>query len=517
MSDNAPYLLGIDVGTTALKAVVYDSQGVPRASAMQEYTLQIGPGGIVEADPEIYWSSLKSALAEIFARHDGKYRNIAALAISSQAESFITIDNAGHPLRNTIVWLDSRSVEEARLIEKEFGAEHVYHTTGSPEIDPTWTSTKLLWMKRHEPDLFKSIYKVLFVEDYLIYRLSGVFAANGALYCSSLLYDINKDAWWDDMLRFIGLSPAQLPQLHPSGVGVGTVMEHAAHALGFSTTPLVVSGGMDQACGCVGTGNITSGIVTENTGTSLNIAVTLDRPVFDPKRRVPCQTHVIPGKFIYLPWCRTGGIILKWFRDNFCEEQVKQAKIMGVDAYELLTKEIGNLPPGSDGVVVLPHLSGAMSPEMDSNARGVIFGLTLSTTRDHVVRAFLEAVAYMSRANIELVEEAEIEVREVILSGGASKSEIWNRIKADVLGKRVKTIRNSESCCLGAAILAGVGAGVFKSIEEACKVTIADDMEYAPDKTSHAMYEKYYDIYKQLYLSLKPIFQKELTGADSRH
>jgi xylulokinase len=222
---------------------------------------------------------------------------------------------------------------------------------------------------------------------------------------------------------------------------------------------------------------------------------------------VPCQTHVLPGKFIYLPWCRTAGIVLKWFRDNFCEEHVKQAAIDGIDAYDRLTKEIDGVPPGSDGVIVLPHLSGAMSPEMDADACGVIFGLALSTTRNHVVRAILESIAYMSRANIELVEEAGIEVREVILSGGASKSTIWNRIKTDVLGKRAKTIKNTESCCLGAAILAGLGAGVYKSAEEACRMIIADDVGYVPDMTTHATYENYYGAYKRLYRALKPVFQ----------
>jgi xylulokinase len=514
MHETPPYLLGIDAGTTALKAVLFDSLGTTLASATQEYSLLTGPGGIVELDPETYWSALKSALKALFSQTGGKQHEVLALAISSQGESFVPIDSNGNPLCKTIVWLDSRSTEEAAIIEKEFDAENIYHTSGSPEVNATWASTKLLWLRRHEPALFAKIGKVLFVEDYLIYRLTGRFAANGALWCSSLLYDINANRWWDDMLRFLGLSTDQLPPLYGSGVPVAKVVQSVADELGFSNTPLVVTAGMDQACGCIGTGNLTPGVVTENTGASLNIAVTLDRPTFDPQRRVPCQTHVLPGKYIYLPWCKTAGMFLKWFRDNFCEAHRHEAECQHRDVYDLLTHGATNIPPGSGGVVVLPHLAGAMSPEMDDNARGVIFGLDLSSTRDHVVRAILESIAYMLRANIELLEQSKIAVQEVILSGAAARSVLWNQIKTDVLGKKTKIIKNKEACCLGAAILAGLGAGVFSSAEDACKMIIADDTHYLPDPAAHQAYGRYYEAYKEVYLCLRPVFQRKLAFTD---
>ena len=504
-------LLGIDAGTTAMKAVLYDEQGVSLASGIQEYSPLTHPNGIVETDPEVYWSSLKAVLKQLCSQLGTTTCEITALSISSQGESFITIDKYGRPLRNTIVWLDSRSQKEAAMIEQKFGAATVYRTTGSPEVNTTWASTKLLWMREHERHLFKKIHKILFIEDYLIYRMTGNFAANGALYCSSLLYDINRNTWWDDMLDFIGIRADQLPMLHPSGVKVGTVRRHIASELGFSNEPIVVSGGMDQACGCVGTGNITSGIVTENTGSSLNISVTTDVPVFDPKQRVPCQTHAISGKFIYLPWCATAGMVLKWFRDNLCPDQIRLAELQNANSYDLLTSGLEQVPAGSRGLLVLPHFSGALSPEMDSDARGVIYGLNLSTKREHITRAILESVAYMSRANIELIEEAGINVKDIILSGGAAKCGIWNQIKADVLGRPVKTKKNEESGCLGAAILAGLGANVFISIEEACAAIIKDDASYLPDKANKLVYEKYYDMYKQLYHSLRPIFKGKIS------
>jgi len=501
------YLLGIDAGTSAMKAILYDENGGSMAEATREYSLLTPSEGIVETDPEIYWSSLNRVLKDVFSQLDDRYREVTALAISSQGESFITIDSNGNPLRNTIVWLDSRSEKEAEQIADEFGADNVYHTTGSPEVDSTWAATKLLWLRKHEPHVFKNIYKVLFVEDYLIYRMTGRFVADAALCCSSLLYDIIRNTWWDEMLGFVGLSKDQLPELHPSAAQVGRVKQDVAHELGFTNSPIVVTGGMDQACSCIGTGNITSGIITENTGSSLNVSVTIDRPIFDPQRRVPCQAHALTGKYIYLPWCSTGGMLLKWFRDNFCEEQTKQADRENENVYELLTRQAESIPPGSGGLIVLPHLSGAMSPEMDPNARGVIYGLNLATRREHVVRAVMESIAYMSRANIELVEDAGIEVKDIILAGGASQSTIWNQIKADVLGKEVKTIKNKESGCLGAAILAGVAAGIYDSPERACEVIIEDDKRYHPSEVNHCIYQRYYDAYKQLYAVLKPLFK----------
>jgi xylulokinase len=504
------YLLGVDAGTTAVKAILFDENGTVLANGTEEYSLITPADGIVESDPAVYWNSFKSVLKQIFSSLSPAYREITALAFSSQGESFITIDSSGVPLRNTIVWMDSRSQKQARKIADAFGSDNVYHTTGSPEVDPIWASTKLLWMRENEPELFKKIHKVLFVEDYLIYRLTERCVANGALWCSSLLYDINKNIWWDEMLDFIGLNKSQLPELCPSGIEVGKVNRNVADELGFSNAPAVVSGGMDQACGCIGSGNISTGIVTVTTGTSLNVSVTVDHPVFDPLRRVPCQTHALPGKYIYLPWCSSGGLLLKWFRNNFCEYQTKQALDNNADIYDILTQSVQSVPPGSEGLIILPHLTGAMSPEMDPNARGVVFGLNLATKREHFVRAIMESVAYMLRANIQLIQDAGISMNDIILTGGASQSDIWNQIMSDVLGKEVKTIKSPEAGCVGAAILAGLGTGIYSSADDACRSIIQINKTYRPNTKNHEVYQNIFETYRQLYSSLKPIFPRQL-------
>ena len=500
------YLLGIDAGTSALKVILYDQQGHAVAEGSQEYHLATAATGTVECDPEAYWSALQSVVSQVLSAAPPQAREVQALAISSQAETFVLIDQQGNPLRNAIVWLDSRAGAEALEIRAAFGPDTVYRKSGCPEVDSTWAATKLLWLRKHEPQVFERIYKVLLVEDYLIYRLTGCFAVNGALCCSTLLYDINTDTWWPEMLDYVGIGPDQLPELYPSGVQIAEMRPDVAADLGFSGRPVVVSGGMDQACSCIGSGNITSGVLTENTGTSLNVSVTTDVPVFDPQRRVPCQTHALAGKYIFLPWCSSGGILLRWFRDQLSEAQVEQAALEHQDVYALLTESAASVPPGSEGLVILPHLSGAMSPEMDPNARAVIYGIHMATQRQHIVKAIMESVAYLTRSNVDLVAEAGIGIEQIILTGGTAHSRLWNQIKADVLGRKVKTIKNKESGCLGAAILAGLALGVYHSVQEACATLIEDDQVYQPTAQHHQVYQKCYDSYRRLYDALKPMF-----------
>ena len=499
--------LGIDVGTTAVKVVLYDESFKPIALGLKEYNLLTPSQDIVETDTETYWLSLKYALKQIKTKLEVNLLKIDALSISSQGCSFVVIDKEGRPLRNTIVWLDNRAKLEAKLIRKEFNPDNVYRTTGCPDVDPCWSATKLYWIKRNEPNIFKKINKVLLLEDYLIYRLTGKFIGNGSMYCETLLYDINKHCWWDEMLNFIGLKETQLPELYPSGIKIGAIKNVVSRELEIYCEN-VVTGGEDQACGCIGTGNVESGKVSENTGSAINLTITTDKPLFNSKVRMPCFVHVVEGKYILVPWNKTGGIILKWFRDNFGKDYIDEAESKGLNSYALMDKDTSNIPPGSNGVVLLPFFDGSISPEMDENAKGVLYGLNLSTTRGHIIRSILESVAYMLRSNIEEVEKVGIKINEIISSGGASKSELWNQIKADVLVKKIITVKNQNSSCLGAAILAGFGCGFFKTIKEACDLIIKIDKKYMPDKRNKSIYNGYYKIYKGIYKSLKPVFAR---------
>jgi len=500
------HLLGIDAGTTSMKAVLFDERGKEVASALEEYRLITPRPDIVELDARTYWAACKACLNRIMESAGVPRDSVKALAISSQGESAVPIGRDGEPLRNTIIWLDNRAAAEAAKVKEEFGAERVYHTSGSHEVVPCWGGVKMFWIKENEPQIFDQADKLLLVEDYLIYKLTGEFVGETALYCSTLLMDINTGKWWDEFLDFTGIPKEKLVRLAAPGEIVGKLTLEAAQATGLSTETVVVTGGMDQACGSVGSGNIRPGIVTETTGASLNICATTDKPVFDPKFRMPCQIHCTPGDYIVLPWCQTAGMALKWFRDQFCVEEKWQAEEQGLDAYDLMTALAAEVPAGSHGLIMLPHLAGSMCPESNPRARAVFFGAGLESTKGHFIRAVMEAIAYMLKDNLDAMAELGIEPETIISLGGAAKSSLWAQIKADVVNKPVEVLDNPEAACLGAAIVAGKAVGLFSSIEDACKEMISVQKVYYPNPENVKIQQENYEKYKQLYKHLEPLF-----------
>jgi len=498
------YLLGLDVGTTSFKAVLFSEEGREVASASSEYTLLTPKADIVELEAEAYWDVCKLVLSEVCRKADS--RDIRALAISSQGETLIPVDKDGNPLRRAIVWLDNRSQAEAQIIRDEFGRRNIFEITGQPDVVPTWPATKILWMRRNEPQIFKRVYKYLLVEDYLIYRLTGRFVAEGSLLSSTLLFDIKGRRWWGEMLEFLGISEESLPQIRESGEVVGEVRGEVCREIGLPEDTVVVTGALDQAASTIGAGNIRSGIVTESTGAALAICATIDEPLFDPGDRIPCHYHAISGRYYLLPWCQTAGMALRWFRDQFCEREKELASKEGVDVYKLMDDAASSVPPGSDGLLMLPHLMGAACPEFNPDARGCYFGFSLSTTKAHFIRALLEAVAFMLKRNLDILEELGVEVREIRTIGGGSRSGLWNQIKADVTGKPLVTLETAETACLGAATLAGVGVGVFPSLQAACERMVHLKGRFTPNEGNRPIYQRGYERYVKLYEALEPLF-----------
>lgn len=500
------YLLGIDAGTTGLKAVLFDERGYEIAFGRAEYSLMMPASNMAELDANNYWIACIKAISEILRKSKVNPIEIKSLAISSQGETFVPIDREGIPLRRAIVWLDNRSESESEIIRNEFGVDTIFKKTGQPEVVPTWPATKILWLKRNEPELFSKVYKYLLIEDFLIYKLTGIFATEYSVVSSTLLFDIQRETWWDEMLEFIGINDDQLPQLMPSGKIVGNVTEQASQETGLSTKTMVSTGAFDHAAGALGAGNIKPGIITETTGAALALVATTDKPLYDPKRRIPCHHHALTNRFFLLPWCQTAGMVLRWFRDELGQLEREAAGRMGIDAYSILTLEASKVEPGSGGLVILPHFMGAGPPEFDPNARGVIFGLTLNHTKAHIIRAILESIAFMLRRNVELLEDLGVKVNEIRALGGGSKSPLWNQIKADVTSRTILTFRTEEAASLGVAILAGVACGMFKSIEEGCKMMIQLKRKYEPNPENLKIYDKLYEVYLALYNNLKDVF-----------
>ena len=464
------YLLGIDIGTTSLKAVVFSEDATPLKTVKKDYTL-ISKGDFVEFPADTYWKMLLETLEEMTAEYD-----IYAMSIDTQCETMIVTDENGTPLDNAIVWLDNRATAQAEKIKAKFGEQKVYEVTGQPEITATWPASKLLWIKEKKPELFKEIKKVFLLEDYLLYKLTGQFITEETLQSSTIYFDVKKRVWWKEMLDFIGISEDCFPKVLKSAVYVGDYK-------GIK----VVTGAIDQIAGAIGVGIVQKGIVSEMTGTTMVVFIPSDEmPSYNPESKVPCHINY-DGKYCLLSWTATAGIALKWFKNNFCEEY----------DFKQLDELAKQVPAGSAGLTFLPYLCGATIPKYNPNAKGVFYGFTMEHTRSHAVRRILEAIACMLKSNFEYLN---VDCKEVRATGGGAQSPLWCQIKADMTGKTFVTLENEETACLGSAILAGVATGVFESVEKAVEKAVKLKKVYKPSGTDYTeCYRRYCELDKKLF------------------
>ncbi len=451
------YLLGADIGTTSLKAAVFDESGVLVKSVTKDYSLIVS-GDTVEFPAEDYFKLFSEAYEEVT---EGLV--ISALAIDTQCETMILADSDGNPLMNAIVWLDNRAAKQAEQIKSRFGNKTVYDVTGQPEITATWPAAKLLWVKENNPAVFEKISKIFLLEDYILYRLTGRFVTEYTLQSSSLYFDIKNKTWWKEMLDFIGISESTLPELLPSSTVIG---EYKGAK--------VVTGAMDQIAGVIGAGVAGKGIVSEMTGTTMAVFASCDGiPEYSPESIIPCHVNY-DGKYCLLSWTPTAGIALKWFKNQFCESF----------SFRELDELAEKVAPGSDGLTFLPYLCGSTMPTYNPEAKGAFIGLTMEHTRAHAIRSILEAVACMLKENLDYLG---VQCSEIRSMGGGASSPLWCKIKADMTGKRIAILENNETACLGSAILAGVGAGIFSDVESACIETVKIKKIYEPGNDDYTV------------------------------
>lgn len=502
----AELILGIDIGTTSLKAAVYDHLGSQLAAAVVEYTLLTPNTTFVEAPCNIYMDSIKKCMEVISAKGTVNTRDITTVGFSVQGETLCFLDENGAPLRNAIVWMDNRAGKQAEILRSEFGDETCYKVTGQVSFEACWPASKIFWVKENEPEIFSRTRHILLLEDYVIYLLTGKFVAEGSLLCSTEYWDIRTKKYWKEMLDFLGVKEEWLPEVMESGQLVGTVLPEMAELLNISPKAQIATGCLDQAAGAIGVGNIRPGIFSENIGAALAICVPTEKLTYDPNRQMPIHYFAVPDTYMMHTFT-TGGMCLRWFRDGFCKEECSVQDLTGIDAYDMMNKEAESVPAGSDGLITLPHLQGSMAPDVNLNAKGVFYGATLTHKKAHFVRSVMESLGYIIRRNLEAVDNMGLEVKQIRTMGGGSKSDIWNQIKADITGKTLYTTQSSQdAACLGAAILAGVAAGVFESIEKACESMVQIKKIYSPNPDNHAVYEKQYEKFKKLFTLLEPLF-----------
>jgi len=504
-SDNKNYLMAIDLGTSTLKVAIFHTDGKIAAASSVEYMLSYPGKEMVENDVEKYWETIVILVKKTLKDLSDDPSKILAISLSSQAETIVPVDKDIRPLRPAIVWLDGRSAKEAREISFAFDEDKLFGITGLPSSDPMWPASKIKWIEKNELEIFKKTYKFLLLEDYVSYRLTGKIFGESTVYNSSYYYDINKLEYYKPMLDYLNITEDKLPEVVYTGTVMGNISNEASTETGLSTSTKFVAGAMDQVAGAVGAGNIREGTATETTGTAFAMIVTTDKPVIDKDSRLVCQLHAIKGKYCLMPFSMTGGMVLKWFKDNFFDSGDSN-KLSDNEIYDILTSEASNVPAGSDGLIMLPHITGAFFPENNPKARGVFFGISIDHKRGHFTRSILESIAFMLKRDLEIFSKNNIKIGSIISMGGGAKSSLWNQIKADITGIELLIPENTETALLGAAIIAGMGVGIYEDFGTATSKAASIGEKYSPDSENKSIYGIAYKKYVDLYDKVKDIF-----------
>lgn len=501
------YLLGIDIGTSGTKTVLFDYAGNTVSSAVAEYQLYQPKNGWAEQNPQDWWEAVVITIKEVLLRSGIKANSISGVGLSGQMHGLVLLDKNGKVLRPSIIWCDQRTGKECEQITELIGKERLIEITANPALTG-FTASKIMWVKNNEPEIFEKTVKILLPKDYIRYMLTGEFATEVSDASGMQLIDISKRDWSDEVLQKLGINKDQLGKVYESQVISGTVNKFASELTGLTEGTKVAGGAGDQAAGAVGNGIVKNGIISSTIGTSGVVFAYTDKVTIDKLGRVHTFCHAVPNTWHVMGVTQGAGLSLKWFRDNFCDKEKDLALMKGIDPYEIMNELAEAVEPGCDGALYLPYLMGERTPHLDPDARGVFFGLSARHTKDVLLRAVMEGVGYSLKDCMNIINSMGIEVNEVRASGGGGRSKVWRQIQADMFNQEVITINSSEGPALGVAILAGVGAGVYKSVEEACESIIKPVTRQLPIMDNTETYNKYYPIYNNVYLSLKEQFKQ---------
>jgi xylulokinase len=493
-------VVGLDIGTTGCKAILFDDEGKALGQGAREYPISTPRPGWAEQDVDLVWELACEAVGEAMANVRGDPPR--GLAISAQGEAVVPVDERGRPLRPAILGMDTRTQEENRWLAERFGEEQLYNRTGMP-LHTINTLPKLLWLQRHEPDTWRAADRFLLYEDFFLARLGGRATISHCLASRTQMYDLQRGDWADDILEAIGLDRGRLaPLASPSGCAVGALRRDLAERIGAKQEVLLASGGHDQACAALGSGVCKAGLAMVSTGTAEVVEVALEDPTLNETLRqgnISVYRHVVPDLCLAMTLNHSGGVLLRWFRDTLCPAERDDALRRGEDPYAAI---LADAPEGPTGLLVLPHFSGSGTPWLDTHSRGAIVGLTLSTTRSSIAKAILEGVTFELRVNLELLRRGGIPIRELHAVGGGARSPLWLQLKADICQVPLRVPDVTEAACLGAALLASVATGVYPNVRTAAEHTVRLERRIEPQGEGVAEYGQRYRLYRQLYPAL---------------
>jgi len=501
------HVLGIDVGTSGTRALIIDERGHVIASATEEHAPFASPEiGWAEQHPDDWWRACCVAVPKAVAKAGLRAQDIACVGFSGQMHGAVMLDESGKVVRPALIWCDVRTNPQCRELTEKIGAQRLIEATCNPAL-ANFTLTKLMWVREHEPENWKRVRSVMLPKDYVRFRMTGERAIDMADASGTLLLDVAHRAWSKLMLQAGEIDEALLPALFESPDVCGEISLEGAAAIGLRAETPVVAGAGDQAAGAVGMGIVAPGTVSATIGTSGVVFAATDRPALESAGRLHTFCHAIPGRWHVMGVTQAAGLSLRWFRDQFGAGADGNGKKKDRrDPYERLSDEAAKIPAGCQGLLWTPYLMGERTPHLDPDARAALVGLTASHTRAHVIRAIMEGVAFSLRDTFTLFSEMKVAVRKIRLGGGGARSALWRQIQADVYGHEVEIVEAEEGAAYGAAILAGVGARAWKSVDEACAAVVRIATTVKPQPEAVNVMNASYAAYRRVYPATRKIF-----------
>jgi len=498
------YFLGIDIGTSGTKTLLMNAGGKILAEATRKYPYDSPKPLWTEQDPEDWWKATVATVRAVVKKAKVKKEAVKAIGLSGQMHGSVFLDKKNEVIRPALLWNDQRTAAECTEIEQRAGGrDKLIQMVANPALTG-FTAPKILWLRNKEPKNFDKLKKVLLPKDDVRRRMTGEFATDVSDASGMLLLDVRKRNWSKELLSKLEIDESLLAKCYESEEVTGKLTQEAAARLGLTTDCVVVGGAGDCAANAVGTGVVKTGVLSTSIGTSGIMFVHSDEVQIDPAGRLHTFCHAVHGKWHMMGVSLTGGGALQWFTEKICKELFQKDEKR---SFKSITKEAAAVPAGSEGLFFLPYLAGERTPHADSNARGCFIGLTLKHVRGHLARAVMEGVGYAMRDSLAIIKSLGVPVTEIVASGGGSKSQLWRQIQADVFNQDVITINAEQGPAYGVALLAAVGAGTFKSVEEACGATIYPVKSTSLNKTAAKFYDRGFPLYQQLYRSLKKDFE----------
>ncbi|GIM27704.1 xylulokinase [Clostridium polyendosporum] len=491
--------LGIDLGTSSVKIIIMDGTGKVVESTSKSYDVSYPAVGWAEQNPEDWWNGTKEGIKELLSRGSVKPEEINGISFSGQMHGLVLLDEKNEVLMPAILWCDQRTQKQCDYLNNEFGQDKISKYTGNKALTG-FTIPKVLWVKENKPEIYSKVAHMMLPKDYISFKLTGSFASDVSDASGTVMFDVENRKWSEAMLDLLEIDEKVLPKVYESWEVVGKVSKEASKETGLSTETLVMAGAGDQAAGAVGTGTVDAGVLSVALGTSGVVFACDEKFSVDKENRLHSFCHS-NGKWHQMGVMLSAASCLQWWVDNVNTDA-------DGNVFEKLLSEAEDSPVGSNRLLFLPYLMGERTPHSDANAKGSFIGLNITHKRGDMTRSILEGVCFGLRDSLEILKSLNVEVKEVRVSGGGSKSKLWRQILADIFNLNVNVINSKEGPAYGAAILAAVGCGLYNTVDEACKelINITDRTE--PIKENVENYNKIYNVYSSLYGCLKDKFEE---------